>query len=922
MLRLSKAPLNAAQLRSYHEREFVNAEQRYYSEDNTVRGEWQGELALAWGLAGGVRDDQFYRLAEGQHPVTGEQLVRHRLATEYKNQRGETVESVEHRAGWDATFNAPKSVSITALVGGDERVREAHRESVRLALDELEHYIQARIGGNHPAETTGKMIAAKFEHDNARPVDGYAAPHLHTHVVIFNVTETPDGKAHALQPRELYRSQRFATAVYQSELVTRLCQLGYEIERDANGTPQIMGYTLEYLKASSPRRKQIEEYLAKHGTEGYSAAQIAAHRTREAKINLRPEEMQRVNRSLAAQYGNDPEAVVNRARARRQQLEQQPASREEGIKIAHAALTFARDRNIEREAVVSEQKLLEDALRRSLGEARLSELRIAFELRIRKGEFVHLRTASNGDRMLTTAQMLAYERENLSTIARGRDQLPAVVRPERIDSLHNELKGLNPAQQRTVVEILQSPDQVTGLQGAAGSGKTTVLSTVRHIAEDQGYEIQGFAPTSRAARLLEGAGIRSSTLQEFLIKGQEARVPNPRVYVLDESSLAGTKQVNEFFKRLERNDRVLLVGDIRQHQAVEAGRPFEQFQEAGMRTVRLEEIIRQQDPQLKQVVELLVRGRASEAIMQLRAQGRVHEIPNGTARLNAVVENYLREPEKSLVISPDNRSRTAINRMVHSRLQAEGKISPEEHAVRVLVNRHDLTGADRQWAAKYEPDNVIRYTRGSKVLGFEKGEFATVTETDPRRNLVTVERHNRQEVAYDPRRLQGVNVYESQDREFSVGDRIQFTAPFRRERVANRELGTIERIDSDGNLRIRLESGRQVEFNLREYPHLDYGYAMTSYSSQGQTANRVIVHVAAHDLENRELVNRRFAYVALSRARDDAQVYTNNAATLASKLDREVSKHVAIEIKPTRTEEQSKSVRQERNQPALEQSIA
>src|SRR5579884_333507 len=267
MLRLSKAPLNAAQLRSYHEREFVNAEQRYYSEDNTVRGEWQGELALAWGLAGGVRDDQFYRLAEGQHPVTGEQLVRHRLATEYKNQRGETVESVEHRAGWDATFNAPKSVSITALVGGDERVREAHRESVRLALDELEHYIQARIGGNHPAETTGKMIAAKFEHDNARPVDGYAAPHLHTHVVIFNVTETPDGKAHALQPRELYRSQRFATAVYQSELVTRLCQLGYEIERDANGTPQIMGYTLEYLKASSPRRKQIEEYLAKHGTE-------------------------------------------------------------------------------------------------------------------------------------------------------------------------------------------------------------------------------------------------------------------------------------------------------------------------------------------------------------------------------------------------------------------------------------------------------------------------------------------------------------------------------------------------------------------------------------------------------------------------------------------------------------------------------
>jgi len=112
-----------------------------------------------------------------------------------------------------------------------------------------------------------------------------------------------------------------------------------------------------------------------------------------------------------------------------------------------------------------------------------------------------------------------------------------------------------------------------------------------------------------------------------------------------------------------------------------------------------------------------------------------------------------------------------------------------------------------------------------------------------------------------------------------------------------------------------------VEFNLREYSHLDYGYAMTSYSSQGQTANRVIVHVAAHDLENRELVNRRFAYVALSRAREDAQVYTNDVATLASNLDREVSKQVAIEIEPAQTQGQSKAVRQEQKQPALEQSI-
>src|SRR5438445_13119715 len=111
---------------------------------------------------------------------------------------------------------APKRLTQTALVGGEKRVREAHRESVSIALDELERYVQARIGGNLPAETTGKWVAAKFEHDSARPVDGYAAPQLHTHVVFFNLTETEDGEAHALQPRELYKTQQYETAGYHS----------------------------------------------------------------------------------------------------------------------------------------------------------------------------------------------------------------------------------------------------------------------------------------------------------------------------------------------------------------------------------------------------------------------------------------------------------------------------------------------------------------------------------------------------------------------------------------------------------------------------------------------------------------------------------------------------------------------------------
>jgi conjugative relaxase-like TrwC/TraI family protein len=236
MLTISK-PLNSGQAQTYHAKEFTSAEQNYWKQGDAILGEWQGQLAENYGLAGAIDAQHFARLSEGQNPHTAEQLVKHRKPQEYTTADGSTVKPVEHRAGWDATFSAPKSVSLTALVGGDNRVREAHRQAVTIALTELERYTQARIGGNNPAETTGNFIAAKFEHDTARPVDGYAAPQLHTHAVIFNMTERPDGSTRALQERGFFDTQQFATAVYQSELTYRLRNLGYEIEAGKSGSP-------------------------------------------------------------------------------------------------------------------------------------------------------------------------------------------------------------------------------------------------------------------------------------------------------------------------------------------------------------------------------------------------------------------------------------------------------------------------------------------------------------------------------------------------------------------------------------------------------------------------------------------------------------------------------------------------------------
>jgi conjugative relaxase-like TrwC/TraI family protein len=890
MLTISK-PLSSGQAQAYHKEEFANARDNYYSDGDRVRGEWHGKLAQQWGLKGEVKQEHFGRLAEGQHPISAAQLVQFRAPQEHTNERGEKARTLEHRAGWDATFSAPKTVSLTALVGRDERVRAAHRESVNIALDEVEKYVQARISSHGSPETTGKWVAAKFEHDSSRPVDGYAAPQLHTHVVFFNITERENGETRALQPQQLYRSQQYGTAVYRSELALRLKALGYEIEQGASGQPEIKGYTRDYIEASSPRSQQIKEHLEEQGMSGAGAAQIAAHRTRDDKLDISHEEMQRRHQQMAAQHGHQPAHVMAQARA--QEIEH--TSEEQKQRAIEQGLSYAREKNLEREAVADERELMRDALKRSMGEASLEEVRERFQQQIEDRNLIEIEQRPGvPGRAFTTDEMIELERENIRLMRQGQTQHDALVSFEKRREIEKEYSHLSNSQRGAVEEILSSRDQVTGLEGVAGAGKTTSLAAVRAAAEREGYEVEGFAPTSRAAHQLEEAGIKSHTLQHHLAQGEQPEQETKRhLYVLDESSLASSKQVNEFLQRLSDRDRVLLVGDVRQHEAVEAGRPYQQLQQAGMQTARLDEIVRQKDPALKEAVEQLARGEVREAVNNLGRQGRVQQIEDHDERLKEMAREYARQPKNTLVVSPDNESRRELNLLIHQQMQERGAVQEQEHTLKVLEARQEMTGPDRAWAGQYERGDVVRYSRGSKAVGIEAGEYATVAKVEPKQNLITVERESGEQTSYDPRRLQGVTLYREAERDFSEGDRVQFTAPSKELHVANRQLGTIENIGEDGELAIRTDSGRVVQFNIEEHPHLDYGYAMTSHSAQGQTADRVLIHVDTEQGE--QLINARMAYVAVSRGRYDAEIYTNDQGQLAHHLSRDVSQRSAIE---------------------------
>ncbi|HEX3684971.1 MAG TPA: MobF family relaxase [Bryobacteraceae bacterium] len=880
MLDISK-PLTTGKVQSYYRSEYSSASNSYFSQAGTLRGEWHGQLAPVLKLPGEVTSEAFDRLAEGQHPGSGEQLIKHRDTI--KTQSGEEL---GHRAGWDLTFNAPKTVSLTALVGEDERVREAHRSAVRAALDATEKYVQARLGGNNPAETTGKWIAATFEHDTARPVDGYPAPHLHTHVVVFNMTEDRFGQARSLQPYELFKVQSMSTAIYQNQLEYELRQLGYQIQRGTNHAPDIKGYSPEYLQAESQRSARIYREMEEKGSVGREHRVQLAHQNRDEKLKLTPDELRALHKRSAEEFGNQPGRVVQETSERQMRI---PSSQKTAERSQHA-VSFARERLSERSAVFEHFEVIRDALRHTHGKARLHDVEAELVRQKEQSRFLevqHIRPNAPAARY-TTPELIQVERETIERVRAGQDKLQPLAAVSYSGLMTRYGDKLNEDQRRLVHDALATRDQIFGIQGGAGTGKTTALSAVRELAQEHGYKVQGLGPTSRAAKSLKEAGIDSETLQAYLTRGRQGNEDaRPRLFFIDESSLASGKQMRDFLQTLQSQDRVLLIGDIRQHQSVEAGRIFAELQDAGMNTSKLEKIVRQKDEGLRQVVEAMAVGRIVDGVDMLASQNRIHSVEHRQERLEAIARAYAATPDGTLVVSPDNRSRKELNAAIRDELRETGQLGPDAYRIPVLINRQDVTGEDRGVASSYHVGDSVRYLRGSEALGIEPKSYATVLNSDSDQNQITVKKSNGEIVTYDPGRLKGVSIYEPEIRSFAEGDRVQFTTPWKEKAVSNRDLGTITYLDQHGNIRVQLDdSERTVTWNLRENQHLDYAYAMTSHSSQGATVDQVFIHIDTSDSKSRALIDETLAYVATSRPRYDAQIFTDNEEQLAIALSR------------------------------------
>src|SRR5579875_1008334 len=554
----------------------------------------------------------------------------------------------------------------------------------------------------------------------------------------------------------------------------------------------------------SARTEEIEREKAEKGLVGAEADERVNKRLRQAKQAWEPEALWDEHRRQAEHYGNDPRKVVEVARQRSSLT----LSETERMLRANRALDFAKRRLLEGNAVVDHFELMRDALRHGLGQITLEDVQRAFEQRLAHGEreFVrvgHYRTNAPGERY-TTSEMRQLELNTITLALEGKGTAEPIAPGLTRDQFREQFKSrtvggqqitLNDAQLSMAWNVLTSRDQVMIVRGAAGVGKSTAMKPIGEIASQchwfrsAGYEVLGLAATGAATNNLSEIGMRSETLQSHLQSGV-AKVTPKRLYILDEGSLVGTRQFHEFLQTVRAQDRVIIAYDPRQHQSVEAGRIVEELEQAGVAAFRLEKIVRQQNaPELLNVIECFARGRMIEGLTLLDDQNRIREFGDRKDRFSAIAREYAADPQKTLIVSPDNRSLAEINTSVRAELQMRGLLKPDAYEAQILVGRRDLRTEDRKVAATYNVDDVVRFGKRVSFLGVASGDFGRVASRDAEANTVTLRlQTSGSEVTYDPGRAFGVEIFTTANRWFSEGERVQLTRPWKpgkRTKVAN-----------------------------------------------------------------------------------------------------------------------------------------
>ncbi len=860
--------------------EYYSQVDDYYREGVSAPTHWHGKGAALLGLSGAVDKDQAEALLNGRLP-NGVELGR-------AGPNGER----EHKPGWDVTFSAPKSVSVAALAHGDDRLIEAHNKAVVAALNYLESEAAAtriRTSGTVETEKTGNLTAAVYRHATSREQEAQ----LHSHAIVINATQSEDGKWRSIESRAIYRLQTEAGLVYRAELAAQAERMGYQIEKTTEGgyaSFELSQISKEEREIHSTRAKQIEAELAKLGLTPETASaeqkEMVKLKTRQGKEVADHAELREAWQARSAEAGftfSLPTASI--------QIES-PESR------ADRALQSAINHLSERETRFAERQIVADALRFGMGEVNESQVREAIARAKEQGALIATKTRQF-DPVFGKTQMDGFttregqetERGMLAASRQGREQSPITSRAGAGEAISRQEArtgfAFNPAQRDATESILASGERVALVQGYAGTAKTTsVLAATAEEMRRQGYQIRALAPTHSAAETLaEAIQAEGRTVASFL-NSPPPQSRGREVVIVDEASMLSARDMLSLLERT-RDARVILVGDTAQIGSVEAGAAFRQLQEqSGLKTLVLDEIVRQKNDQLKAAVYHSLKGEISQALDKIE----VHELKTREERVEAIVKNYTqRSPEErgqTMIIAPGRDDRRQINEAVRAALRERGELGEEN---KILAHeRRDLTQEEKKHASSYHPGDVIQAGRDYKSAGLARGDFARVVGVDATSNRLTIQIEKGGEMReIDPSRFSRLSVHQEREMRVAPGDKIVTRAGI--DGLKNGTALTVERVEG-GAIHTRDGAGKIHVLDATRPLAVDHGYAQTGHESQGRTTKHVLIHAESH---RKNLMSQQNFYVPISRATHSATVFTDSKDKLKTQIQSETGEKEA-----------------------------
>ncbi|AGH50703.1 TrwC protein [Sphingomonas sp. MM-1] len=907
------------------------AADNYYTRADADRsGEWLGKGAQTLGLEGRIEARQFEAVLKGLLPDGS------RVGSDNR----------AHRAGTDLTFSMPKSWSLLALVGGDRRILDAYSAAVKETLAWAEKNLaetRMEVRGKERVIATGNLVIGLFQHDTNRNQE----PNAHIHAVVANVTQGPDRKWRALRNDRLWEHNTLLNAMTMARFRLSVEKLGYEVgEFGKHGNFEAVGVPKSIRDAFSTRRAEILEAVAKMDHRGPGVLDAATLMTRAEKARIEDRDaLARQWKEAAAKLGFDPAAVIARANARAvQDLGNVPGLGEmvrslvergrslaasfaerlglrqgdplvpshmgkrtpEQIAAVHAVASAVRHLG-EREAAFPRAEIYRTALGFALPTS-MPEIEHRVGQLLRQG---HLLRGKGADReLVTTRDAIGLEQRIIASVESGRGTAPAIVPSEvageRLQALSQLKYGmtLNSGQENAGRLLLGSHNRIVAIQGIAGAGKSTVLKPVADILREEGRAVLGLAVQNTLVQMLEReTGIPSMTVTRFLRRhrdllegGDPARLAEARssmrgtVVLLDEASMVGNADKEKLVRlaNLLELDRFASIGDRKQLGAVDAGKPFDVMQQAGVETAVMNINVRAREQALRRAQYAAQGGQIDEALRHLGKH--VVEVAQGAAVEAAAAWLSLspQDRERTSIYASGRALRSQVNDAVQAGLRANGELGTVGMRVDTL-SRVNVTREELRYARTYGPGMVVEIDRRQRGQRLLKGQYRVV-ETDAVRERVTLENERGRRFEFRPGQLrpQGeqdpLRLFEVRSLDIHVGDRIRWTETDHKRGLLNADQARIVAID-DRRVTVKTSLGAEHLLSRGDpmLERLDLAYALNAHMAQGLTSDRGI---AVMDSRERNLSNQQTFLVTITRLRDGLTLFVDNAGKLEAAVER------------------------------------